>query len=109
MRRGFMAVASLLLLASPRGLSAQTIRREGSISLPSGVSVSIASVARAGSFAAGICSDNVVRLWALPSGKLTQSFDSKTDRATGLQLSDDGRLLAIATQTGSVKVWDIAP
>jgi WD40 repeat protein len=53
-------------------------------------------------------SDNVVRLWALPSGQLLHDLDAKADPATKLRLSDDGRLLAIASKSGTIKVWDIA-
>jgi WD40 repeat protein len=49
-----------------------------------------------------------VRVWALPSGELVHDLDTKADPATKLRLSDDGRLLAIAAKSGTIKVWDIA-
>jgi WD40 repeat protein len=52
--------------------------------------------------------DNVLRLWALPSGELVHTRDTKDDPATALQFSNDGRLLAIAAQSGATEVWDIS-
>jgi WD40 repeat protein len=118
MMRDRDAIATILLVATSAGLSAQTIRHEGSISLPAGVSVAApsvdspagapAAVSPNGSFVAAICSDNVLRLWALPSGELVHARDTKADPFTALQFSNDGRLLAIATQSGATEVWDVS-
>jgi WD40 repeat protein len=113
-----VAIAAILLVAASAGLSAQTTRHEGSISVPAGVSVAApslelpagapAAVSPNGSFFAAICSDNVLRLWALPSGELVHTRDTKADPATALQFSNDGRLLAIAGQSGVIEVWDVS-
>jgi WD40 repeat protein len=113
-----VTMAAILLVAASAGLSAQTTRHEGSISLPAGVSVAAPSVdspagaptavSPNGSFFAAICSDNVLRLWALPSGELVHTGDTKADPATALQFSNDGRLLAIAAQSGATEVWDVS-
>ena len=47
-------------------------------------------------------------LWALPSGQLVHARDTKADPFTALQFSNDGRLLAIATQSGATEVWDVS-
>jgi WD40 repeat protein len=105
---GSTTIASILPMA-PSGTSPpQTIRRENTISLPAGVSiVPPAAVSSNGNFLAAICSDNVVYLWALPSGELVQSLDTKADPATALRISNDGRLLAIAATTRTIRVWHI--
>ena len=118
MRHRRIAIAAILLVAASVGVSAQTIRHEGSISLPVGVSVAApsvdspagapAAVSPNGSFVAAVCSDNVLRLWALPSGELFHTRATKADPFTELQFSNDGRLLAIATQSGATEVWDVS-
>ena len=108
MMRSRVAIAAILLVASPAGLFAQTLRREGSISLPAGVSAAPpAALSGNAGVVAAICSDDVVREWALPSGELVHTLNTKADPTTGLQFSNDGRLLAIAAKTGTIKVWDV--
>ena len=110
------AVVAILFFVSLPALFPQTLREEGSVTLPDGVSVAAppgrvnfsAVVSRNAGFLAASLSDNVVRLWALPSGQLLHDLDAKADPATKLRLSDDGRLLAIASKSGTIKVWDIA-
>jgi WD40 repeat protein len=106
---GDTTIASILPMA-PSGTSPpQTIRRESTISLPAGISVvPPAAVSPDGRFLAAICSDNVMYLWALPSGELIRSLDTKADPATALRFSSDGRLLAIAA-TRTIRVWHIVP
>jgi WD40 repeat protein len=115
--RGSVTVGAILLFASLPALFAQTVRQEGSIRLPAGVSVAAppgrvnfsAVVSRNAGLLATNFNDNIVRVWALPSGELVHDLDTKADPATKLRLSDDGRLLAIAAKSGIIKVWDIAP
>ena len=114
--RGSVTVVAILLLASLPALFAQTVREEGSIRLPAGVFVApppgrvnfSAVVSRNAGLLATNFNDNIVRVWALPSGELVHDLDTKADPATKLRLSDDGRLLAIAAKSGTIKVWDIA-
>ena len=109
MRHSRIAITAILLVAASAGASAQTIRHEGSISLPAGVSVAApAAVSPNGSFVAAVCSDNVLRLWALPSGELVHTRDTKADPFTELRFSNDGRLLAMAAQSGATEVWDVS-
>jgi WD40 repeat protein len=109
-------VVAIVLFVSLPALFAQTIRQEGNVSLPAGVFVGpppgrvnfSAVLSRNAGFLATNFNDNVVRVWALPSGQLVHALDIKADPATKLHLSDDGRLLAIAAKSGTIKVWDIA-
>lgn len=113
---GSATVAAILLFVSLPALYAQTIRQEGNVSLPTGVFVApppghvnfSAVVSRNAGLLAANFNDNIVRVWALPSGELVHDLDTKADPATKLRLSDDGRLLAIAAKSGTIKVWDIA-
>lgn len=113
---GRAAVAAILLFGSWRTLFAQTIRQESSVLLPAGVSVAplpgraqfSVALSRNASFLAANFSDDVVRVWALPSNELLHTLDTTADPATKLRFSNDGRLLAIATKSGTVKVWDVA-
>ena len=113
---GSATVAAILLFVSLPALYAQTIRQEGNVSLPAGVFVApppgrinfSAVLSRNAGFLATNFNDNIVRVWALPSGELVHDLDTKADPATKLRLSDDGRLLAIAAKSGTIKVWDIA-
>jgi WD40 repeat protein len=114
MSRGLVAPLILLPLCLP-GLLAQTIKREGTITLPAGVSVTgsfstdrPSVISRTGSRIAGQCSDRFVRVWNFPSGDLVRSLDTRSKPITGLQLSDDGRLLAISNEKGSIELWDVA-
>jgi WD40 repeat protein len=114
--RGSAAVVAILLFVSLPALFALTVRQEGRVTLPAGVSVSpppgranfSAVVSRNAGFLATNFNDNVVRVWALPSGKLVHTLDTTADPATKLHLSDDGRLLAIAYKSWTIKVWDVA-
>ena len=109
MRHRRIATAMILLVAAAAGASTQTIRHEGSIPLPAGVSVAApAGVSPHGNFVAAVCSDNVLRLWSLPSGELVHTRDIKADPLTELRFSNDGRLLAMAAQSGDTEVWDVA-
>jgi WD40 repeat protein len=114
--RGSAAVAGVLLFVSSPALFAQAVRQEGSMALPAGVSVApppgrvnfSAVLSREAGLLAAIFNDNVVRVWALPSGELVHTLDNKANPATRLRFSNDGRLLAIAAKSGTIKVWDIA-
>jgi WD40 repeat protein len=114
--RGSAAVSAILLFVSLPALVAQTIRQENSISLPAGVSVApppgrvqfSATVSPNAGFFAATFNDNVVRVWALPSGELLHTLDNQVDPATRLRFSNDGRFLAIAARSETIKVWDIA-
>jgi len=110
------AVTAILLFASSPALFAQTIRQDGSISLPAGVSVApppgrvtfSAVLSRNADFLAAIFNDNVARVWVLPSGELLHVLNNNADPANRLRFSNDGSLLAIATKSGTIKVWDVS-
>lgn len=114
--RGSAAVVAILLLVSVPAIFAQTVHPEGTVSLPAGVSVApppgrvnfSAVLSRNATLLATNFNDSVVRVWALPSGKLVHALDTTADPATRLHLSDDGRLLAIAYKSWTIKVWEVA-
>src|SRR6266700_2157169 len=109
--RGRAAVVVVLLLVSVPAIFAQTVHPEGTISLPAGVFVApppgrvnfSAVLSRNAELLATNFNDNVVRVWALPSGQLVHTLDTKADPATRLHFSDDGRLLAIAYRSWAIK------
>jgi WD40 repeat protein len=105
-----LAIVALLALTPCAGLNSQTIRREAAIALPPGESVSTqllpkrVSICRSGQRVAAILSDETVRVWELPSGKLARTLDM-AQPARAVELSNDGRLLAVAEASGAVSVW----
>jgi|SRR5579864_1210441 len=107
-----LVIVALLALTLCASLNSQTIRREGAIALPPGASVSTqllpktVSICRSGQRVAAILSDKTVRVWDLPSGKVAKTLDMKP-LARALELSDDGRLLAVAEVSGAVSVWNL--
>lgn len=52
--------------------------------------------------------DNVVRIYALPTGELLHTLTPDELQADRLALSDDGELLASNTHDGSTLLWDLA-
>jgi len=115
-RRGRAAPVAILFSVLSPALFAQTVRQESSISLPVGVSVApppgrvnfSTALSRNAEFFAANFNDNVVHVWALPSGEMLHTFDANGDPAARLRLSNDGRLFAIAARSGTIKVWDVA-
>jgi WD40 repeat protein len=109
--RRLLAIVALLALTPCAGLNSQTIRREASIALPPGASVSTqllpktVSICRSGQRVAAILSDGTVRVWELPSGKLARTLNM-AQPARAVELSNDGRLLAVAEASGAVSVWN---
>src|SRR6266849_4338257 len=106
-------IASLSLLCClPITLLAQSARQEKTINLPAGASVEAVSVSPAGNLIAAICSDHVVRVWSARSGDLMRTLEENTGRPSGVQFSNDGRLLAVSYKTvpyekGTIKVFDV--
>jgi WD40 repeat protein len=106
-----LALVALLALTPCAGLNSQTIRREAAIALPPGGSVSsqllpkTVSICHSGQRVAAILSDETVRVWELPSGKLARTLNmAQPGRA--VELSNDGRLLAVADASGAISVWN---
>jgi WD40 repeat protein len=91
---------------------AQTARQEKPLNLPPGASVEEATISRAGSLVAAICSDRAVRVWSARSGKLLWTIaDGKEPSA--VQFSYDERLLAVAYEIvayekGDIKLFDVS-
>jgi WD40 repeat protein len=110
MQRSVVLVTILILMPCAE-LNSQTIRREGTIALPPGASVSTqflprsTTICRLGDRIAAILSDKTVRVWELPSGKLAKTLDMAQPART-VELSNDCRLLAIADVSGAVSVWN---
>jgi WD40 repeat protein len=100
-------VAILLLVSClPVAVLRQTVRQEKAINLRAGVSVEVASVSRAGSLVAAICTDHAVRVWSATSGELVHSLDVNADPARRVEFSHDGRWLAIGYRSGTIKIWE---
>ena len=92
---------------------AQSARQERSIKLPAGVSVVAqqlvwpsASVSREATLVAAICSHHLVRTWSVRSGELLLSLDAHAGLPTAVQISSDGRFLAVAYEKGAIEVFD---
>jgi len=104
-------IASLSVLCClPITLLAQSARQEKTINLPAGASVEAVSVSPAGNLIAAICTDHVVRVWSARSGDLIRTLEENTGRPSGVQFSNDGRLLAVSYETvpyekGTIKVF----
>jgi WD40 repeat protein len=108
------AVPLILSSLALPGILGQTIEREGTITPPAGVAFSSniypwpSAISRTGNHVAGLCTDEVIRVWKFPPGDLIRTLDTHTKPVTGFQFSDDGHLLAVSNEQGSIEVWDIA-
>lgn len=109
--RQFLLCIAVLGMAASAELHPQTIRREGTIRLPTGASISTqfrpraAAMSRSGDRMAAILSDNTVQVWNVPSGAFEKTLNiGQSGRALGF--SDNGELLGIADRSGAVNVWD---
>ena len=106
----FPVYIAIVVIAAAE-LNAQTIRREGTITLPPSASMSTQflprtmAICRSGDRFAAILSDKTVRVWKLPSGTLAKTVETG-QLARTLEFSSDCRLLAIADRTGALNVWD---
>jgi WD40 repeat protein len=47
-----------------------------------------------------------VEVWDTETGKAT-SLSEPTEKIVGLELSDDGKLLAVIPEKGDIEVWDL--
>jgi WD40 repeat protein len=107
-----LVLGALLALTPCADLNSQTIRRAGTVALPPGASASTqllpktVTICRSGERIAAILSDKTVRVWELPSGKLSRTLDM-AQPARAVELSDDGQLLAVADASGAFSVWNI--
>jgi WD40 repeat protein len=52
--------------------------------------------------------DRIVKLWDGGSGRLRRAIPTSQLGATGLAISSDGSMLAVAEGGGSVRLWDLA-
>src|SRR5260370_28785685 len=94
--RGSVTVGAILLSASLPALFAQTVRQEGSIRLPAGVSV--APPPGRVNFSAGVSlnagllatnfNDNILHVWELPSGEPLHDVATHSDTTTKLRLAN---------------------
>ena len=105
MWRAPAAIAVVLLLVSL--LSAEGLHLEKTIALPADVVVRYAAISPTGTFVAGVCRDQKLRLWDLSSGSLSQTLDLAGEKLISMRFSDDGRLLAAGGGSGRVRIWEL--
>src|SRR5437667_983082 len=105
MWRRLPVIAVVLLLASV--LSAEVLHPEKAIILPADVVIRFTAISPAGTFVAGICRDQKLRLWDLSSGSLSQTLDLAGEKLISMRFSDDGQLLAAGGGSGRVRIWEL--
>ncbi len=105
---------AVLLLLCCLGVAApaQTARRETTIDLTAGVSLTDATLSHSGNLLAAICSDRLVRVWSAHSGELLRTIDENGKLPSAVHYSTDDRLLAVAYEIavyekGAIKVFDV--
>jgi WD40 repeat protein len=76
--------------------------------LPTPAPIVVFSLAQSGRIGAGICKDGLLRVWALPEGRLLRSVDPGTNQFLLASFSRDGKLLQTSTWSGNITVWDTA-
>jgi WD40 repeat protein len=60
-----------------------------------------------GTTLAAACSDGVIRLWDVPSGKLRLTFSGHTGRVLHLAFAPDGRTLASVGEDNVLNLWHL--
>jgi WD40 repeat protein len=105
MRQLSMMVCTLACLCVLASSSAKPPAAEF-ITLPTTVPVTSFLLAQSGRIGAGFCKDGLLRVWALPEGRLLQSIEMGTNGFLLAAISRDGRLLATSKWDGGVAVWD---
>jgi WD40 repeat protein len=81
-----MAVPAIMLLFVP-GLPAEALHLEKAIALPVDVVIRYAAISPAGTFVAGVCRDQKLRLWDLSTGALSQTLDLAGEKLTSVRFS----------------------
>lgn len=61
-----------------------------------------------GDLLATACSDGLMRLWRVSTGKLVRTFTGHGDDVTSVAFSPDGRQLVTASRDHDARIWDIA-
>src|SRR5438876_4298551 len=105
MWRRLPVIAVVLLLASV--LSAEVLHPEKAIILPADVVIRFTAISPAGTFVAGICRDQKLRLWDVSSGSLSRTLDLGGETLTSVRFSDDGQLLGLGGAKGGVRIWEL--
>src|SRR5438876_2784138 len=105
MWRRLPVIAVVLLLASV--LSAEVLHPEKAIILPADVVIRFTAISPAGTFVAGICRDQKLRLWDVSAGSLSRTLDLEGERLTTVRFSDDGQLVALGGAGGRVRIWEL--
>jgi WD40 repeat protein len=101
-----LAVIAILLLLAPV-LPAEGLHLEKTIALPADVAIRFTAISPAGTFVAGICRDQKLRLWDVSSGSLSRTLDLAGEKLTSVRFSDDGQLLALGGAKGGVRIWEL--
>jgi WD40 repeat protein len=107
-----MNAAVLTLVCCLPVASAQSGQQVKTINLPAGVTVQYGTMSRTGTLVATIDCDNVVRVWSTRSGELLQRLADGAHPPTDVELSPDGRYLAVAFQLvpnekGVLRIFDV--
>ena len=105
MWRRLPVIAVVLLLASV--LSAEVLHPEKAIILPADVVIRFTAISPAGTFVAGICRDQKLRLWDVSAGSLSRTLDLGGERLTSVRFYDDGQLVALGGAKGGVRIWEL--
>jgi WD40 repeat protein len=101
-----MAVIAVMLLFAPVLLAGE-LHLEKTISLPADVVIRFTAISPAGTFVAGICRDQKLRLWDVSSGSLSHTLDLAGQKLTSVRFSGDGQLLGLGGADGLVRLWDL--
>ena len=101
-----MAVIAVMPLLAPV-LIAGVLHPEKSITLPADVVIRFTAISPTGTFVAGICRDQKLRLWDVSAGSLSRTLDLAGERLTSVRFSDDGQLLALGGNSGRVRIWEL--
>ena len=101
-----LAVIAVTLSLAPV-LFAEKLHLEKTISLPGDVVVRFTAISPAGTFVAGICRDQKLRLWDASSGSLSRTLDLAGEKLTTARFSDNGQLLALGGAGGRVRIWEL--
>ena len=101
-----LAVIAVTLLLAPV-LFAEKLHLEKTISLPGDVVIRFTAISPAGTFVAGICRDQKLRLWDVSSGSLSRTLDLTGEKLTTVRFSDNGQLLALGGARGRVRIWEL--
>src|SRR5262249_31824364 len=104
--RGGVIVLALLLLGA-LGLTTGCAKKQVAARATAPVWVEYLAFSPDGKTLAAV-TDQVVRLWEMPSGKEKLSFQGHTGTITGIAFAPDGKKLITGSQDHTLILWDAA-